>query len=107
MPFGTDAGYSKSGFVQSDLHVLKTVVEQFRDDTGRLPTPAEGLDILLQQDNPRSAGQHYLRLDPIDPWGHRYRYQPNSDGIGFTVSSDGPDGIPGTRDDIALDSNAK
>ncbi len=35
-----------------------------------------------------------------DPWGRTYRYEPAPDGGGFTLSSDGPDGVRGTADDI-------
>ncbi|MEQ8770774.1 MAG: type II secretion system protein GspG [Phycisphaerales bacterium] len=35
-----------------------------------------------------------------DPWGRTYRYAPTADGLSYTLSSDGPDGVEGTPDDI-------
>ena len=38
--------------------------------------------------------------DPMDLWGHQYYMRNSPDG--FTVGSDGPDGIQGTADDLKI-----
>ena len=75
-------------------------------DTGRLPTASEGLAVLEQHGDALPQGP-YIKHVGSDPWRHNFHFQPHPDGINFTISSDGPDGIPGTRDDIVLDSIAK
>ena len=35
-----------------------------------------------------------------DGWGNPYRYTVSADGSSFTLTSDGPDGVEGTGDDI-------
>src|SRR5690242_18290682 len=57
---------------------LTTAVDMFRLDSGRLPTQAEGLDVLVHA--PASGGDWfgpYLARDrlPLDPWGNAYLYQ--------------------------------
>lgn len=61
-------------------------VEQYRSTNGVLPP---SLDALPQTSE--------LKL--TDPWGRPYRYHPDPATNGFTLSSDGPDGTPGTADD--------
>ncbi len=36
----------------------------------------------------------------VDPWGHAFHFRCNIDGTQLSASSDGPDGIRGTSDDI-------
>lgn len=38
--------------------------------------------------------------DLTDPWGHAYRYVLGADGKSYELRSDGPDGKPGTVDDV-------
>ncbi len=74
-------------------------VDAFRVMKGRYPTTEEGLRILIQEgflkpNNPDGTIK--------DPWGHEYVYL--SPGTAHTdsydVKSNGPDGQPGTPDDI-------
>lgn len=48
--------------------------------------------------------EHWLQNDfsgaPQDPWGNLYYIE--TDRQGFTVGSDGPDGLPHTPDDITV-----
>lgn len=59
----------------------------------------------------KAKGRHPLTLSDayppaqaptVDPWGHPLRYELTRPELpfGFTLSSDGPDGAPGTEDDI-------
>ena len=74
-------------------------VDAFHVMRGRYPTTEEGLQILIKEgflkaNNPDG--------DLKDPWGHEYVYlcpgqlHPDS----YDVKSNGPDGQPGTPDDI-------
>ena len=74
-------------------------VDAFRVMRGRYPTTEEGLRILIQE--------QFLRPNTSDgalkdPWGKDYVYlypgQAHPDA--FDVKSNGPDGQPGTDDDI-------
>jgi general secretion pathway protein G len=74
-------------------------VDAFRVMRGRYPSTEEGLRILVQEGFLK-ANQSDGSLK--DPWRHEYVYlypgQKNPDG--FDVKSNGPDGQPGTEDDI-------
>ncbi|HVO21585.1 MAG TPA: type II secretion system major pseudopilin GspG [Anaeromyxobacter sp.] len=74
-------------------------VDAFHVMRGRYPTTEEGLQILVKEGflKPNNA-EGTLR----DPWGHDYVYlcpgQLHPDA--YDVKSNGPDGQPGTPDDI-------
>jgi general secretion pathway protein G len=74
-------------------------VDAFRVMRGRYPSTEEGLRILVQEGFLK-ANQSDGSLK--DPWRQEYVYlypgQKNPDG--FDVKSNGPDGQPGTEDDI-------
>jgi len=80
-------------------HIASQGVDAFRVMKGRYPTTEEGLRILIQEG--------FLKANNADgslkdPWGHEYVYlypgQAHPDG--YDVKSNGPDGQPGTPDDI-------
>jgi general secretion pathway protein G len=85
-------------FVQADLSNLQVALMAFQIDNGRYPTTAEGLNVLAQPPN----GLHpYVEKAPVDWWGNPYFYRcPGSTGKPYDLFSCGPDGIPGTADDI-------
>ena len=70
----------------AELGIIASEVEAYRQANGNYPST---LTLL---------GLDTGTLD--DPWGTTYRYAPTADGTGFTLSSDGPDGLGGTADDI-------
>lgn len=88
------------------IAAFKAALITFAEDTGHYPDKAKGLAQLLQQPQ-GTTNWHgpYLDSDtiPKDPWGHDYiyevpgRHNTNS----FDLMSPGPDGRPGTKDDIA------
>ncbi len=83
-----------------NLAVLRVALQRLHADCGRYPDTAEGLVALIH--NPGIAGwsgPYIIELKP-DPWRRRFAY--DSDGYRFQVSSAGPDGIPGTEQDIVL-----
>jgi len=72
--------------VAFDQAMIAHQVETYRQNNGHLPST---LGIL---------GLDQETLD--DPWGKPYRYTPDASGTGYSLSSDGADGVEGTADDI-------
>jgi general secretion pathway protein G len=82
------------------LRELERGLLLFEADAGRLPTDAEGLAALTAR--PAAApfwDGPYVRRPATDPWGNRYAY--SAAGRPWRVTSHGPDGTPGTPDDVA------
>ncbi|HVT82114.1 MAG TPA: type II secretion system protein GspG [Phycisphaerae bacterium] len=88
-----------AGQTQGQIVACKVALDNFKTDNGRYPTALEGLDILKQ---PAPGGRPYLDVIPNDPWGRHYIYVPPTAGDPDTcdVFSAGPDGKPGTSDDV-------
>jgi len=83
---------------------FKAALNMFEVDCGRYPTTEEGLQALIEQP-PGVEGwkQPYIEGKvPSDPWGNPYLYR--CPGLHnheeFDLFSYGPDGKPGTADDI-------
>jgi type II secretion system protein G len=95
---------AKTAAAKTDLATIRVAVAQFQFDMGRLPTPAEGLDVLIDApaDAPGKWHGPYLPKLPSDPWGQPYVYHQPGDrsGAPFNVISFGPDKHPGGGDDI-------
>jgi general secretion pathway protein G len=101
-------GQSKDAKIKvaiTQIDSFKTALNTYEVKCGGFPTTEEGLRGLIEQ--PSSAKEWsgpYLDSSnvPNDPWGKPYHYtcpgQNNSNG--YDISSDGPDGLPGTGDDI-------
>ena len=74
-------------------------VDAFRVMKGRFPTTEEGIRILIQEGFLKANNAEGTLKDP---WGHEYVYlnpgQAHADA--YDVKSNGPDGQPGTPDDI-------
>ncbi len=59
-------------------HALSTIIRQFEGAHGRLPTDAEGLQVLYERPVNWPAGQPWTPLldgIPRDRWGHELRYR--------------------------------
>ena len=83
---------------------LKTAIDTFEVDNGRLPREAEGLQVLLASPGGDVAASWcgpYITALPQDPWGHPYIYS-NPDRFTYNIVSAGPDGQFGTDDDIDI-----
>jgi general secretion pathway protein G len=96
-------GDAKSEAVKSDFSQLGEALLQFRIDTGRYPTSTEGLNALITAPA-NLEGWHgpYLPHPPKDPWGNPYIYDGflRNNAWKYRLASAGPDGQPGTVDDI-------
>jgi general secretion pathway protein G len=80
---------------------LGAALDAFATDGGRYPTNSEGLSALIYPpQDVRKWNGPYLRSPALatDPWGSRYSY--TETGGAYRVASPGPDGKPGTSDDI-------
>ena len=70
------------------------------------PHTSQGLDALVHKPtvgkvpNNYTEGGYFGKKELVkDPWGNPYRYE-CEDYQNFTITSDGPDGEPGSEDDI-------
>lgn len=91
--------------VISDLTSLENAMEMYRLDNGVYPTTEQGLEALVQEANidprPRNFREGgYIRRLPRDPWNNPYQLQSPGQYSRFDIFTMGPDGQPGTQDDI-------
>jgi len=90
---------------QTQIAAFGTALDAFEVDTGAYPRGSDGLQqLIVQPSNVVNWRGPYLKGDiPLDPWGHAYTYEyPGSlNPSGYDLRSAGPDGQPGTADDIA------
>ncbi len=83
--------------------MISTALDRFEVECGRFPTSDEGLNALMQQPPGLEGwGGPYLKKQPIDPWNnpYNYTYPGVRNPASYDLSSNGPDGRPGTDDDI-------
>lgn len=88
----------------TQVSTFGTALDAFEVDTGSYPRGQDGLSQLLVSP-PDVTGWRgpYLKSDiPLDPWGHAYVYEypGRVNASGYDIVSMGPDGQPGTSDDI-------
>jgi len=79
------------------LNALSTSIDLYEVDTGIFPP---SLSSLLTDDGSTNWKGPYVKVEPKDAWGMPFTYQLR-DGV-FNVLSNGPDGRPGTSDDIKI-----
>ena len=85
---------------------IKSALDLFKLDSGFYPDSEQGLNALVmppttgrQPNNYHPGGYLKDSKIPLDPWGNPYGYV--SQGGMIQIFSNGPDGQPGTADDIA------
>ena len=85
---------------------IPAALDLFYLNVGRYPSTEEGLAALWScpptVDASRWQGPYLRRRDILDPWGNPvvYHHPPQFGGLDYDLASAGPDGIPGTEDDI-------
>jgi general secretion pathway protein G len=89
---------------QVQLESLRSGIRDFDMKVGRLPTPSEGLQALVERPAGLPESVNWRRcLDsrtvPTDPWGNDYVYRRPREGE-YELFSKGPDGQADTEDDI-------
>jgi hypothetical protein len=83
----------KAERARADLATLSEALEAFRRERGFYVVARDSV-VLVDHLSPRYA----KRVVRLDPWRNPYRYEGNE--RSYTLASDGPDGKPGTPDDV-------
>jgi general secretion pathway protein G len=99
--FFNQVGKSEVRVAKTQLDALGKALDQYRLDTGRYPTTAQGLSALTQRpdDEPKWAGPYLSKEAPTDPWGRPYGYRSPSGNAEVELVSLGKDGQPGGQGD--------
>ncbi len=88
-----------------DIRSLESALTRYKLSNNRFPTTEQGLESLVSQPTidpiPRNYPQGgYITSLPDDPWDNPYQLlSPGEIGV-IDIFSNGPDGEPGTDDDI-------
>ncbi|OGQ49041.1 MAG: hypothetical protein A3I09_00465 [Deltaproteobacteria bacterium RIFCSPLOWO2_02_FULL_47_10] len=88
--------FAKANIKTSQLAMqqLAQAVTEYQMDHNKIPSGGDGLAVLEGE---------YMESVPNDGWGQPFHYEsPGPSGKAFDIVSDGPDGTPGTDDDIRL-----
>ena len=90
---------------RSQIGLLKTPLEMYYLAMNEFPASAQGLDALRNPPGDAAGGKWagpYAESIPVDPWGNPYQYaNPGTHNPDkYDIWSFGPDGAPGTADDI-------
>jgi general secretion pathway protein G len=90
-------GRSEIKVARAQLDGLQKALDQFRIDTGRYPTTAQGLAALTQKpiEEARWAGPYLTKAAPKDPWGGDYVYRSPGEHGDYDLLSLGRDRRPG------------
>ena len=94
---------AKIASAKTQIGSIKTALKMFEADNGYYPKTGN-LNALIEQpsDATNWQGPYMENGIPLDPWNNQYIYEyPGKHSAkGFDLSSAGPDGRPGTDDDI-------
>lgn len=91
---------------KTQISNLETAVKTYQIEVGTFPSMDAGLDALFNPPADAPPGKWrgpYLDATqlPLDPWNNPYNYELfNSEQ--FEITSNGPDGQPGTDDDVRI-----
>jgi len=94
----------------ASLSGISVALSGFAADMGRMPTASEGLNALIvRPPGAKNWRGPYIsttnqRAPFADPWGSQYRLvqQPAGTRMLYSIHSNGPDRLPGTRDDLSV-----
>jgi general secretion pathway protein G len=89
----------------SDINALETSLSMYKMDNYKYPSTEQGLEALVIETDieplPRRFPEGgYVKRLPNDPWGSEYQLLNPGENSNMDVFSMGPDGEPGTEDDI-------
>lgn len=89
----------------SDINALETSLSMYKMDNYKYPSTEQGLEALVTETDiepmPRRFPEGgYVKRLPNDPWGSEYQLLNPGENGAMDVFSMGPDGEPGTDDDI-------
>lgn len=94
----------KSRAATAQIELFSSQLEMYYTDVGSFPTTQQGMQALRVApvdlaDQTNWEGPYASKDIPPDPWGRPYQYV-SDNGQNYSLSSSGPDGQPGTEDDI-------
>ncbi|MFT6920498.1 MAG: general secretion pathway protein G [Cognaticolwellia sp.] len=89
----------------SDINALETSLTMYKMDNYQYPTTEQSLEALVTETDIEPAARRfpqggYVKRLPNDPWGNEYQLLNPGEHGAMDVFSMGPDGEPGTDDDI-------
>lgn len=87
----------------ADIATIDGQLDAYKLDTQDYPSTEVGLQALMSNvaNHPKWNGPYLKSGLPNDPWGNPYMYvYPGTHGTEYDLFSAGPDGQPGTQDDI-------
>ena len=89
----------------SDINALETSLKMYKLDNHVYPTTEQGIEALVNKTDidpipKRFPEEGYLPRMPSDPWDNEYQLLNPGEHGRIDVFSMGPDGQPGTDDDI-------
>ena len=96
-------GKSEIKMAQSQIDALEKALHQFRLDIGSYPSTEEGLTALVVRpdNNNKWQGPYLSKNPPPDPWGRPYIYKYPGEHSDFDLFTQGKDGQPGGKDEMA------
>ena len=96
-------GKSEVKAARAQLNALEKALEQYRIDTGKVPSTDQGLNALFVKppSESRWQGPYLKKLHPLDPWGNAYTYRATNAEGDFEIMSLGKDGSPGGEGEAA------
>ncbi|MBX3179323.1 MAG: type II secretion system protein GspG [Candidatus Hydrogenedentes bacterium] len=99
--FGGRVRESQIRAAKGDIASLSTAIGLYALDHNDTYPPS--LDALTAAVNGK---RNYVESVRPDPWGNPYNYKPASSArlADYQIWSSGPDGVPGTEDDVTRDS---
>lgn len=88
-----------------DIQQLESALEMYKLKNNNFPTTEQGLDALVTMPTidpiPRNYPEAgFIKRLPDDPWGNAYTLISPGEMSSVDIFSNGPDGQPGTDDDI-------
>ena len=87
------------------VSTIGLALTMFESDVGKYPTTEQGLEALITKPDQGATwrGPYVRQAKQFrDPWGNEYQYQypGQHNTTSYDLASAGPDGQPGTEDDI-------
>jgi general secretion pathway protein G len=103
---------AKTQKVKGDILTFDEMLAGYQLESGSLPTTEQGIKALWSKPTIEPIPDHWramLNEEVLDPWGHSYQYaNPGKHNTTkYDIYSMGPDGQPGTDDDIGNWKSAK
>ena len=88
-----------------DIQQMESALEMYKLRNNRFPTTEQGLEALVTAPTidpiPRNYPEGgFIKRLPEDPWGNPYQFMSPGEMGDYDIYSNGPDGEPGTDDDI-------